>query len=66
VRKVRKMSRRCRYATEPPTPWLAAVEAAEQDQKLRVVEGGELTGVEKEAAGEGRIEEWHRLERENQ
>jgi hypothetical protein len=24
-------------ATKPPTPWLAAVEAAEQAQKLRIV-----------------------------
>jgi hypothetical protein len=38
-------------ATKPPTPRLAAVEAAEQAQKLRVV-GEELAGIEEEAAGE--------------
>jgi hypothetical protein len=38
--------------TKPPTPRLAAVEAAEQAQKLRVV-GEELAGIEEEAAGEG-------------
>jgi hypothetical protein len=48
----------CRCATKPLTPRLAAVEAAEQAQKLRVVGGGgwELAGVGKEAAGEERIE----------
>jgi hypothetical protein len=35
---------------KPPMPRLAAVEAAEQALKFRVVGGGELAGVEKEAA----------------
>jgi hypothetical protein len=37
---------------KPPTPRLAAVEAAEQAQKLRVVDE-ELAGVGEEAVGEG-------------
>jgi hypothetical protein len=40
-------------ATKPPTPRLAAVEAAEQAQNLRVVGGGSSPAPEKEAAGEG-------------
>jgi hypothetical protein len=55
----------CRCAMKPPTPRLAAVEVAEQAQKLRVVGGGELIGVGKEAAGEGRIEGWPMPKREN-
>jgi hypothetical protein len=40
-------------ATKPPTPRLAAVEAAEQAQNLRVVGEGSSPTPEKEAAGEG-------------
>jgi hypothetical protein len=43
----------CRCATKPPTPRLAAVEAAEQAQNLRVMGGGSSPAPEKEAAGEG-------------
>jgi hypothetical protein len=38
---------------KPPTPRLAAVEAAEQAQNLRVVGGGSSPAPKKEAAGEG-------------
>jgi hypothetical protein len=41
-----------RCATKPPTPQLAAVEAAEQAQNFRVA-GGVLSGVGKKATGGG-------------
>jgi hypothetical protein len=45
------LSRRCRCTTKPPTPWQAAVEVAEQAQKLRVV------GVGSSPASERRLPE---------